>query len=230
MKIQAIIPMAGVGTRFKANLPKPLVRLNDKPLFVYALEIFEATSSIESVIAVVNETHLTDFEEIIEEYHLAKVVHVIPGGDTRSDSVFHGLQMLDDDTEGVLIHDGVRPFVTVELIEAVVEGLRQYQAIVTAVPLKPTIKKIDAGTMLVQQTLERNDLWEVQTPQAFHKEIIFQAHERFRESTPTDDAMMVEQLGVPVKVAMGDYRNIKITTSEDLILAEAFLSIIQRTS
>ena len=230
MKTQAIIPMAGVGTRFKASLPKPLVRLNGKPIFVHALEIFQSCSSIESLIAVVNETHLTDFEDIIQQYNLAKVTHVIPGGDTRSDSVFHGLQMLDEDTQGVLIHDGVRPFVTVEMIEAVVRALNQHQAIVTAVPVKPTIKKVDSNTMLVQETLNRDNLWEIQTPQAFHKEIIFQSHERFRDGIPTDDAMMVERLGIPVKVVMGDYKNIKITTPEDLIWAEALLAATPKSS
>ena len=230
MKIQVIIPMAGVGARFKTTLPKPLVQLNGKPIFVYALEAFQASSFIESIIAVVNETHLMEFEEIVRQYPLSKVIHVIPGGEARKDSVYHGLNMLDQDTEGIVIHDGVRPFVTADLIESVVRELTEHKAVVTAVPVKPTIKKVNKKTMVVQETLPREELWEIQTPQGFQREIIFQAHERIREGNPTDDAMMVEQLGVPVKVVMGDYKNIKITTPEDLIVAEVLQTSLSKSS
>lgn len=224
MKIQAIIPSAGIGARFKADRPKPLVHLSDKPLFLYTLEAFEASPCVSSIIVVANETHLVDFEEIISRQGFKKIAHVIPGGETRADSVFLGLQMLDEDTEAVLVHDGVRPFVTVDLIEQVAKALERHQAVVTAVPMKPTIKRVDPSQMVIQETIPRDNVWEVQTPQGFYKDVLFEAHERFRDGTATDDAMLVERMGVPVKVVMGDYQNLKITTPEDLIIAETLLS------
>lgn len=224
MKIQVVIPTAGIGARFGSDRPKALIDLNDKPLFLYTLEAFEASPSVHSIVVVVNETHLVDFEDIIGRQNFKKVAHVIPGGETRADSVFLGLQMLDEDTEGVLVHDGVRPFVTIDLIERVVKELGQHPAVVAAVPIKPTIKKVDPDKMMIEQTIPRENVWEVQTPQGFHKDVIFDAHERFRGGAVTDDAMLVERMGTPVKVVTGDYNNLKITTPEDLVIAEALLS------
>ncbi len=232
MKTQAIVPMAGTGARFQAslpiviNIPKTLMRINGKPLFVHALEALQASALIDNIILVVPAAYCDEFKDFAREYQLTKVSQVIAGGVTRADSVFHGLRQLADDTDLVLIHDGVRPLITVELIERAVALGKKYPAVITAVPVKPTIKQVDKQNMLVQQTLDRDALWEVQTPQVFRKEIILKAHEQFgKKSQATDDAMLVEQLGIPVKVLKGDYRNVKVTTQEDLIFVEALLSM-----
>ncbi len=215
--------MAGEGKRFKNTLPKPLVSLNGKPLFLYALEVFEASPLIKSIVVVVPPSHLKDFKETVSRQGLKKIAHIVAGGKTRRDSVFNGLKVLDKDTEAVVVHDGVRPLVTGELLAQVVEQLKRHQAVIVAVPVKPTIKKVDPGKMQVAETIQRENVWEVQTPQAFHKETLLKAH-REAQGSATDDAVMVEALGVPVSVVMGDYRNLKITTPEDLIMAQALLS------
>ncbi|OGX27251.1 MAG: 2-C-methyl-D-erythritol 4-phosphate cytidylyltransferase [Omnitrophica WOR_2 bacterium RIFCSPHIGHO2_01_FULL_48_9] len=232
MKTQAIVPVAGSGARFQASLsvpqaiPKPLILVNGKPLFVYTLEALHASSLIDSIILAVQETYLKEFAEIVRQYKLQKVSRIIPGGETRADSVFRGLQLLDSHTKFVLIHDGVRPLVSTELIDQAIKLVKQHPAVITAVPVKPTIKKVDVQNMLVQETLERDTLWEVQTPQVFHKEVILRAHEQSGEGNrATDDAVLVEKLGIPVKVLQGDYKNIKVTTQDDLVFMETLLSL-----
>ncbi len=225
MKTQAIIPTAGMGTRFKTDLPKPLVELSGKPICVYALETFEKCSLIDSVILVGQKVRIPELEGVVEKYGLKKVVKVITGGETRQESVFNGLAAIDDDTDFVLVHDGVRPLVSLKVIEDVVRLCSKWDAVVTAVPVKSTIKKIHKKDLLVEKTLDREELWEVQTPQAFKKSVLLEAHQRNKSGHPTDDAMMVEQLGIKVKISPGDYKNIKITTQEDLAIAETFLQL-----
>ncbi len=223
MKVQAIIPAAGTGTRLNAKNNKPLVLLQRKPLFVHALSVFEKCSLIDSVIIVANQGNVARFERISKRYHLRKVKKVVPGGKRRCDSVGEGLKALDEDTDTVVIHDGVRPLVSGKIIAEAIRLCLKSAAVTVAVPLKPTIKKVDLPTMTVDATLARDTLWEVQTPQVFKKELILRAHREFKGGDPTDDAAMVEALGQKVKVLKGDYRNIKITTPEDLVLAEALL-------
>lgn len=230
MKIQAIIAAGGLGTRLATIRPKPLVMLNGKPLFVYSLEVFEKSSLIDSIIVVTHEYHVLDFEDIIRQYGLRKVERIVIGGRTRCESVYNGLQAVDEKTEIVVIHDGARPLLKPQtLYEAVMQG-KTHEAVVVAVPVKPTIKRVNLQGMFVEETLKREELWEVQTPQIFKRAVLWEAHTRKTEACPatggedpTDDAVLVERLGVKVKIVRGDYDNIKITTKEDLIVAEAFL-------
>ncbi len=224
MKTQVIIAAAGSGERLNASMIKSLVLLKGKPLFLFSLGTFNKIFSVDSMILVVSEKHQWEFEHTLKQYPLEKVTRVVAGGLTRAQSVAHGLKALDKDTDCVIIHDAARPFVTMELVEKTIKGCQKHRAVITAVPVKPTIKKVDAKTMTVKETLDRKTLWEVQTPQAFHKNTILKAHRQYKGEEPTDDAMMVEKLGVPVKVVEGDYKNIKITTAEDLLLAETFLN------
>ncbi len=223
MKIQAIIPAAGTGTRLKTRQPKPLILLNGKPLFVYALQAMERCPAVASVIVAVNEEHLKIFGRFIKEFKLKKVKRIVAGGATRFESVQKALSVLDSDTEAVLIHDGARPLVKPGLMTRAIKALGKYPAVVVGVPVKPTIKKVDLSNFTVQETLPRETLWEVQTPQVFKKEILVKAHALMLESNPTDDALLVEKMGVKVKMVMGDYQNIKITTKEDLAIARMFL-------
>jgi len=224
MKTQAIIPTAGIGTRLKTDCPKPLVELCGKPICVHTLEVFEKSPSVDSVIFVGQKESLPQLEGFIDQYGLKKVCQVIAGGETRRDSVSIGLNALDNDTDIVLVHDGVRPLVSLKMIENAVALCGKWEACVAAVPIKPTIKKVNKKSLFVEETLDRQELWEVQTPQVFKKDILLKAHKQNRNSNSTDDAVLVEQLGIKVKVFPGDYRNIKITTQEDLLIAEAFLS------
>lgn len=225
MKVQAIIPTAGIGERLKASLPKPLVELCGKPLCVHTLEVFERSFVIDSVVLVGHAENLFDLGNIVKQYRLKKVTKIVAGGETRCESVANGLAVLDEDADMVVVHDGARPLVSPETISDAVGLCQDLQAVVVAVPVKSTIKKINKKDLLVEETLNREGLWEIQTPQVFKKDILVRAHEQKKENVPTDDAMMVEQLGVRVKVLLGDYKNIKITTPEDLTIAEAFCSL-----
>jgi len=223
MKVQAIIPAAGMGTRLKSETIKSMILIHGKPLLIYTLEIFEMSPSVQSVVLVVPKDRSAEFEEMVKRYSLTKVSRIVSGGATRRESVYNGLKALDQDTETVVVHDAARPLVTVDLIERAIESCEQTRAAVVAVPVKPTIKRVDPETMCVRQTLARRGLWEIQTPQVFKKETLVRAHQQPWEEEATDDAMLVENLGEAVKIVEGNYRNIKVTTPEDLVMAEAFL-------
>jgi 2-C-methyl-D-erythritol 4-phosphate cytidylyltransferase len=224
MKVQAIIPTAGTGERLKAGLPKPLVELCGKPICAHTLEVFERSPVIDSIILVGHVENLSGLEGIVKQYHFKKIANIVAGGETRCESVRNGLAALDEDTDIVVVHDGVRPLVSRKTIAGAVSLCQDSQAVVAAVPVKSTIKRVNKKDLFVEETLEREGLWEIQTPQVFKKDILIKAHENKSEYVPTDDAMMVEQLGVRVKILLGDYKNIKITTQEDLMVAEAFLN------
>lgn len=230
MKTQAIVPTAGMGVRFQTDLPKPLVELCGKPLCVYALETFEKSTAVDSVILVGQKERLSQLKDIVSQYGLKKIVQIVSGGETRRESVSNGLTVCDDDTDIVLIHDGVRPLVSLSVIEDAVTLCGKWDAVVAAVAVKSTIKKVSKESLLVEATLDRSELWEIQTPQVFKKDVLLRAHQQNKESNPTDDAVMVEQLGIKVKVSPGDYKNIKITTQEDLVIAETFLKLQSSSS
>lgn len=227
MKTQVIMPAAGQGRRLKLSVPKPLLELQGKPLIVYPLEVFERCCGIHSVILVGSRATLDDFRKVISQYKLSKIAKIIEGGATRGDSVRNGLKALDEDTQLVMIHDGVRPFITTGLLEACLRAGIKQEALITAVPVTAAIKRVHPATMTVEATLDRNKLWQVQTPQVFKRELIVKAHQEVKIYDPCDDALLVERLGVDVKVMMGDQKNIKITTPEDRELAETILNTQQ---
>ena len=222
MKTEVIVPAAGLGKRLKSRLPKALVLVRGKPLLVYALEVFQKCSLISSIIVAVPKKYVPVFEKILRRYRLSKAGKIVEGGATRRQSVFAGLKALDRDTEAVLIHDAARPFVTKRMIESSLRTLQREKAAVAAVAVKSTIKIADQKRF-VKETPRRETLWEVQTPQVFRKNVILRAHHRVKDKDPSDDALLVERLGVRVKIIPGDYKNIKVTTREDIILAESFL-------
>lgn len=223
MKTQAIILTAGEGRRIHSQVPKALIQILDKPIFIHTLEVFEQSALIDNVILVVPLDKMSDFERFIKEFDIKKVTKIVAGGPTRNASVYNGLNVVDHETEIVLIHDGVRPFVSTDLIDRSLEACQQEDAVIVGVPLKSTIKKVDENDLTVQETLNRNLLWEVQTPQVFKKDVLLKAHEKGKGSDPTDDASLIEEIGGRVKVVNGEYKNIKITTQDDLVIARAFL-------
>jgi 2-C-methyl-D-erythritol 4-phosphate cytidylyltransferase len=169
-------------------------------------------------------------EEIIEKYKYKKISQIVPGGKRRQDSVKNGIDFLSKDAEIVVIHDGVRPFVTKEMIEDSIRCAIRFQAVVLAMPVKETIKMVQPdGTVL--KTLDRESLWQIQTPQTFQVNVIKEAYHKATENgfIGTDDASLVERIGVKVHILPGSYTNIKITTPEDLILANLFLKAPTRS-
>lgn len=230
MTTKAIIAAGGLGTRLKTIRPKPLVMLNGKPLCVYCLEAFERCPVIDGIIVVTHEYHILDLEDVVNHYGFRKVERIVVGGATRCASVYNGLQEIGEQTDVVVVHDGARPLVKPRTIQEAVSACAAHGAVVVAVPVHSTIKKVDPRTLLVRETLSRDELWEAQTPQVFRKEILQRAYaQRGKDDpAPTDDASLVEQFEVPVKIIEGDYENIKITTNEDLMVAEALLSAQER--
>jgi len=224
MKTQVIIAAAGAGTRLKAKSPKPLICFHRKPLLTYSLEVFEKCSLVDSVIVVAPKDCLNRFEKTIKDFQSKKKIYCVKGGKRRCDSVANGLKALDHDTQYVVVHDGARPFVTAEMLKRCILAAQKYQAAIVAVPIKPTVKRVDARLLRVKETLKRDELWEVQTPQAFERKVLVKAYARLNVQTPTDDAKLVEALGIRPKVVFGSYQNIKITTSEDLAFAKFLLT------
>lgn len=210
-----IVVAAGRGTRMGTTESKQYLMLDGKPIFIHTLEAFHRHPSITRIVLVTGEQDVDRCRSWIAEYGMAGQIQVIPGGAERQHSVRQGLLHLG--TPWVLVHDGVRPFVTREQITACCEAVKTHGAAVLAVPVKDTVKQAD-GQGWVAATLDRSSLWAIQTPQAFRRDDLLAAHERAAEAgvVGTDDAMLVERLGIPVKLVEGSYDNIKITTPEDL--------------
>ncbi len=223
MKTQAVIPAAGAGKRLGGERPKLLVELLGKPILIHTLEIFENCPFVDSVIVAVCSDYLSEYRRIISASSLKKIKSIVIGGSTRAESVARGLQSLDEKTEIVVIHDGARPLASPVMIQQAISQCQTCRAVVVGVPVKSTIKRVDPHHFIVKETLERKSLWEIQTPQVFQKDLIVEAYKKMKAVPVTDDASLVEQLGVPVTILPGEYTNIKITTEEDLILAETFL-------
>jgi len=205
----------------RSDVPKPIVEINGKPICAHAIEAFERSAVIDSIVVVGHKDQLSQIRDIVDRYRFRKVIKVVTGGATRRESVANGIAALDGDTDVVVVHDGARPLVSAKVIEDAVRLCAQWDAVVTAVPVKPTIKRVTGGDMCVTQTLNRDELWEAQTPQVFKKDILAKAHAQYPHANPSDDAVMVEALGVKVRIVQGDYANIKITTREDLAAAES---------
>jgi 2-C-methyl-D-erythritol 4-phosphate cytidylyltransferase len=227
MKTAAIITAAGVGIRMGGNQAKQFMELEGRPLMAITLERFDRSPDIHGIVLVVPPGRV-DYccEEMVKKYDLSKVEKVVAGGQRRQDSVRLGLEATEGHYPLVLIHDGVRPLVPLDLITRVVTAMEQYRAVVPALAAKETIKESDQAG-LVAKTHDRRILWLVQTPQAFRYGDILEAHRRALEENwedITDDALLMERLGVPVKIIQGSEENIKITTPRDLELARFLLS------
>ena len=224
-KITALIPAAGMGRRMGKTVAKQFLPLGDKPMLAHTLLAFQRASVIDEIIPILSKEDMEScLRDIIEQYHITKVKTLVVGGKERQDSVMNGLRKLEEDASVVLVHDGVRPFVTAEMIRESVECAQKGECVVVGVPLKDTVKEVD-DKGVVRHTFERSRLWAIQTPQAFPLKVLRHAYdESYKHHVQgTDDAMLVERAGNKVRVIMGSYENIKITTPEDLVLAEEIL-------
>lgn len=224
MKAQAIIPTAGLGTRMGSSTPKTLMNINGVPMIIYTLRAFEKCKSIDGIVLVVHPEFAEQYRQTVQRAGITKVKEYITGGNTRCESVGNGLTYVSQDCGIIVVHDGARPLVTPELIDKTVNMCIIEKAVVTGVPVTQTIKKVDANDSVVEKTLNREELWTIQTPQAFHKGILKEAYEQAKSLDAPDDAALVEQIGIRVKVIQGDYLNIKITTPQDLAIAEKLLT------
>ena len=223
--ISAVIPAARMGTRMEHDMNKIFIIMENRPILAHTLEAFQKCDEVDEIVVVAKEEELLYMQADFQlEYPLSKVRTVVAGGETRQDSVFDGLMSVDPACDIVLIHDGARPFVNQRLILDSIKGVIEYGACVVGVPVKDTIKVIDPERK-IRYTPQRKSLWTVQTPQSFVYEFIVDAHLRAQdeEIKATDDSSLVEQLGYPVHMVMGNYDNIKITTPEDLKFAKAIL-------
>lgn len=233
----AIVLLAGQGKRIGASVQKQYIELNGKPVIYYTLKAFQESEVIDDIVLVVGKGQIPYVsDEIVRKYHFTKVDAIVEGGKERYDSVWQGLKVIADREEGlvaagqggyVFIHDGARLFVNEDILKRGYETVDEFGACVAGMPSKDTVKLIDDNGFAVN-TPERKYVWVVQTPQIFKTSLIIEAYSRLmREEciNVTDDAMVVEQvMGMPVKLFEGSYENIKITTPDDLEIAEAFLN------
>lgn len=224
-KVAAIIPAAGSGSRMGLPSPKQFFELDGTPILIHTLQVFQQVKSIGLIIVVVPPESCVWAEEQVQRYNLFKVLKVVPGGKHRQDSVLAGLEALPQEVELALVHDGVRPFVPVSVIENCLKETAKNGAAMVAIPVKDTLKAVSAGKE-IEQTIDRSGVWQAQTPQAAEVSLLkkaFAEAAKHKGFIATDEAALLERINVPVKVVEGSERNIKITRPEDLILAKAIL-------
>lgn len=226
--VVAVIPAAGLGTRMGGNIPKQYLTLGNLPLLVYSLQVFQQIEGIDEVILSVPASDLEYcYREIVKPFGLEKVTQVVAGGTRRQDSVRNGLAAISDRPDGVLVHDGVRPFIDQHMVKNVIDCAGQTGAAVVAMPIHDTVKRVDSSG-IIQETLKREELWQIQTPQVFRYDWLVEAHQRAQQHQwdVTDDAALIERMGYPVSVVEGSCFNIKVTKPDDLVFGEAILKTI----
>ncbi|MBD2444225.1 2-C-methyl-D-erythritol 4-phosphate cytidylyltransferase [Dolichospermum sp. FACHB-1091] len=219
-----LIPAAGSGRRMGANRNKLLLQVRSKPLIAWTLLAAEAASSISWIGIVSQPPDWDDFKSIIAELKLKKTIALIPGGATRQESVYNGLQALPTNAGQVLIHDGARCLVTPNLFDACSDAILHCSGLIAAVPIKDTIKVVNDNG-IITSTPERKQLWAAQTPQGFDVNLLKQCHaEGIRQGWEvTDDAALFEKCAMEVRIVPGEETNLKITTPQDLAIAEFIL-------
>jgi len=224
MKVVALIAAAGFGKRMNAKISKLFIPIFGKPILAYTIEKFEQCNFIEKIYLIVNQEEDFYSKDIILKYNFSKVQELIAGGETRQDSVYNGLKVLDPDTDIVAIHDGARPLIEETIIQESIEAAQEFGAAIAAIPLKDTVKR-SGKDFFINETLNRQEIWRAQTPQTFKYSVILSAyHQAYKDKFfATDDAAIVERYGYKVKMIIGSEENIKITTPFDIIIAENFL-------
>lgn len=224
-KYAAIVLAAGSGKRMNSKVHKQYLIIQDRPVLYYSLKAFEDSAVDEIVLVVGKGEEKFCSKEIVDKYGISKVKAIVEGGKERYHSVFEGLKQTSD-ADYVLIHDGARPFVNQDIIRRCMQEVQKYQACVVGMPVKDTIKIADEGGY-AKQTPDRKNVWMIQTPQTFSYALIYEAYEEMlktEDTAITDDAMVLERIkGKKSKLIEGSYRNIKITTPEDLLIANVYL-------
>jgi 2-C-methyl-D-erythritol 4-phosphate cytidylyltransferase len=230
MKTSAIIVSAGKGVRMNRSTPKQYLLLQGKPVLCHTVMAFNKCPEVDEILLVVPEKDIQYCRErLLSGLHLETPVKVLAGGERRQDSVFNGILSIDDRHGIVVIHDGVRPLIQPEMISRCIDNAKLSGACILGVPLQDTLKMVDKDS-LIQATIDRENLWAAQTPQAFHYQLIRDAHETAAKAgvETTDDAALLERMGLRVHILRGTGENLKITTNDDLVLADAILSKIKQ--
>ncbi|GGB70978.1 2-C-methyl-D-erythritol 4-phosphate cytidylyltransferase [Fictibacillus barbaricus] len=223
MNYWTVIPAAGQGKRMNAGISKQWIELLGKPVLAHTLDVFEKDPACAGIILVGSEQELQQMQNFVQTFQYTKVRQIVPGGEERQQSVYEGLKKVPEDADLVLVHDAARPFITIDSIGQLVNKAVDTGSAVLAVPVKDTVKRVVQHQ--VEETIDRSSLWAVQTPQAFRLSIVKRAHEEADSDgyLGTDDASLVERIGETVAIVMGDYHNIKLTTSDDLLYGQAIL-------
>jgi 2-C-methyl-D-erythritol 4-phosphate cytidylyltransferase len=211
----AIIVAAGSSQRMGTD--KIFAEVGGKPLIAWAIDTCQQSPAISNIVLVFSSNNIDSGRKLCSQKNWTKVHNICVGGNRRQDSVQNGLDKISG-IEWIMIQDGARPFITVDIINRGLEAAKKTGAAIAAIPVKDTIKQSN-NNLMVKQTLERDSLWAVQTPQIYRFDIITEAYKNIKNEV-TDDAALVEKLGYEVKIFMGSYKNIKITTQEDLIIAD----------
>jgi len=225
VRVEVIIAAGGTGRRFGEGQPKQFYLLKGKPILSWTIGRFEECVLVDRIIlAVPRGMEKYTRQHVLSPFGYKKVKTVVEGGKERRDSVLQGLRVLERDTDTVLVHDGVRPIISEELIRKVIQATQRWEAVVPGLPLRETIKQVGRDN-LVSGTLDRKSIYLIQTPQGFKKDLICRAYAQVKKRgwVASDDASLVEKLGAKVKMIPGEETNIKITSPQDLVLSELFL-------
>ncbi len=222
-KVMAVVPAAGIGKRLGAPTNKPFACIKSKPLIVWTLETLERMPEIHEIIPVVKKADIPHATDLFKRHNITKVRKIASGGKERQDSVYEGLRLIDDHACLVLIHDGARPLIEAQVVRRALKACENSDGVVVGIPVKDTIKKANGD--VITETLDRNNLWAIQTPQIFRFETLCRAYEKALKDDfyATDDAALVEQYGGTVRIIRGSYANIKVTVPEDITMAELLL-------
>ncbi len=219
MKCALVLVCAGKGERLKSKVDKAFVKIGNLPLFYYSYQVFKGIKGFSQIIVVAKKRYFAFIRRYIKDERL----FLTEGGKRRQDSVYKGLQLVDDGVGYVFVHDGARPFVTKNLIVKLKKEVLRFGAVVPGVKVSEAVKVVRRER--IKKTLDRSNIWYIQTPQAFKKNLLIEAYRKFRRVSVYDDAQLVSLLNVPVKVIEGEHLNIKITYPHDLFLAKAILKI-----
>lgn len=219
MKVSVLVAAAGTGSRMKSQEKKQFMTLDDVPVLIHTLRVFDHYEKVSEIIVVTDKNDIDRVKRLIDQFKILTPVKVTSGGSRRQDSIKNGLSHVSGDV--VMIHDGARPFVDHHILDRHLDLIKGTDGLITCVPCKDTIKRVVGDA--VETTLDRSTLVNVQTPQTFWVETIIKAYDQMNDLNVTDDASLMEQLGYTIKTVMGSYKNIKLTTPEDILIGHLFI-------
>ncbi len=229
IKFGVILPAAGKSSRFSKNLrKKPFVDLKGRAIWLRALEHFVNRSDVAKTVVVISPEDREYFTTKFQPNLAFMDVEVVDGGVERADSVLNGLAHMGDDIDFVAVHDAARPLLTKKWVDLVFEAAAAHEAAILGIPVTSTMKRVNKGR--IEETVSRDQMWLAQTPQVFRKELLLKAYEKRGDFQPTDEAQLVERLGVPVHIVEGSAMNLKVTTADDFRMAEALVDHLPKES
>ena len=220
--VTAIILVAGNSTRYGQNRNKNFEDINGKPVIFYSMHAFDTNRYVDNIVVAVKQEEMETVKEIIQKENFQKPIHMVVGGSSRKESVYNCLKEITADI--VIIHDGARPAIKQIYMDKCIESMKEFKGVTVGVKSKDTIKITDENQVVINTTVRANT-WIVQTPQCFDRNILFNMHEKYKNHDVTDDCMLLEKEGYPIKIIEGDYTNIKITNHEDINIIKGFVKL-----